>query len=74
MIETFEATLASVKKKVAAVLELDATDADAEAASSYQNAAAEQALRWIVENSVDLCSQHLAAEVLKAIDSDGKRW
>lgn len=75
--DAFENVFSDVQGYVQEVLRLDEADLDPEAASSYQNKAAETALRWIAEHSVDICSRHLAVEVLKAIDlidSDGKRW
>jgi hypothetical protein len=70
----FADAFSDVQGYVQEVLRLDASDLDPEAAASYQDKAAETALRWIAEHSVDVCSRHLAVEVLKAIDSDGKRW
>jgi hypothetical protein len=74
MSETFADAFTEVQGHVQEVLRLDAGDLDPEESHACQERAAETALRWIAENSVDLCSRHLAAEVLKAIDSDGKRW
>lgn len=72
--EPFEDVFLEVQGYVQEVLRLDEADLDPEAAASYEGRAAETALRWIAEHSVDLCSCHLAVEALKAIDSDGKRW
>ncbi|MDP9145240.1 MAG: hypothetical protein M3N43_11185 [Actinomycetota bacterium] len=70
----YDVVLAEVTEKVDTVVRMDASDEDPEVAHVRQDQAAEMALRWIAEHSTCALSRGLAAQAVRAFDTDGSRW